>query len=405
MNSVPPCYVLGLETQIGLALVRELGMDGIPVIGIAQEENAIGLSSKYLSAGVFIGNVRSESGVAAIKALGDLYGAGVMLAVSEINTAWLIQHRNEFGKIRPLVPDAEAFAKVIDKRLTLDLASKLGIQVPRSAQPKCWEDVEQLVREFPFPAVMKWSDPVAVMKRLSELGIALEKAEYVNTPAEFLAAATRYRPLGEWPLLQQYCPGVGLGQFFFIYRGKAIRRFQHVRVAEWPPEGGFSSVCDSVPLDQYVELQELSIKLLQEIGWEGVAMVEYRLDPATGQAVLMEINGRFWGSFPLAVASGAAFGLLAYHVLGLGQTWRPSKDPSGHKRCRMVATELKRLHRILLQPKRIRDKAFILRPWHELARFVSDYFRPHVSYYVWSWHDPKPFFVDVRNALMRRKSS
>lgn len=399
MTDFPPCYVLGLETQIGLALVRELGASGIPVIGIAQDESAVGLASRFLRAGVHVDNLRSDSGIAAIKALGDKYGPGVMLAVSEVNIAWLIRHRSDFGMIRPLVPDAETFTRVIDKKITLELASSLGINVPRSTQPNTWDDVEKLVREFPFPAVMKWADPAKVMKRLSEHGIPLEKAEYVNTPAEFLAAATRYRGVGVWPLIQEYCAGTGLGQFFFMHKGEAIRRFQHIRIAEWPPEGGFSSVCDAVPLDRFVDLQELSIALLRKIGWEGVAMVEYRFDPQTGRAVLMEINGRFWGSYPLAKACGAGFGLLSYRVLGLGEDWRPASQPLANMRCRMMSTELKRLFRIILQPNKIRDQSFVIAPWKEFARFVSDYFRQNVCYYVWSWRDPKPFISDIQNML------
>ena len=41
----PPCYVLGIETQIGLSLIRELGEAGVPVVGIATDEHAIGLVS------------------------------------------------------------------------------------------------------------------------------------------------------------------------------------------------------------------------------------------------------------------------------------------------------------------------------------------------------------------------
>ncbi len=48
--------------------------------------------------------------------------------------------------------------------------------------------------------------------------------------------------------------------------GEVLRRFQHTRIAEWPPEGGFSSVCDSVPLSEHRELQERSIALLRAIG-------------------------------------------------------------------------------------------------------------------------------------------
>jgi len=68
-------------------------------------------------------------------------------------------------------------------------------------------------------------------------------------------------------------------------------------------------------------------------------------------------------------------------------------------RCRMVATELKRLRRILLERDQIKDQAFKVRPLYEILRFVSDFLRPSVRYYVWSISDPKPFFRDVGNAL------
>jgi hypothetical protein len=47
--------------------------------------------------------------------------------------------------------------------------------------------------------------------------------------------------------------------------------------------------------------------LLERFGWCGVAMVEYKRDSATGQAYLMEVNGRFWGSLQLAIDSGVDF--------------------------------------------------------------------------------------------------
>jgi hypothetical protein len=56
MQSAAPCYVLGIETQIGLSLIRELGEAGIPVIGIATDANAIGLQSRYLAHGEILRN-------------------------------------------------------------------------------------------------------------------------------------------------------------------------------------------------------------------------------------------------------------------------------------------------------------------------------------------------------------
>ncbi|SDO41373.1 Predicted ATP-dependent carboligase, ATP-grasp superfamily [Rhodoferax sp. OV413] len=396
----PPCIVLGLETQIGLGLVRELGRAGVTVIGIAYDPDAIGLSSRYLARKLVITQPRSPELIAAIVALGEELGPCCLIAVSEVNMGWLAQNRHAFGRVRPVVPTPETLTMVLDKQRTLQAAREVGIAVPETAEPTSMAEAEALAARFHFPAVLKWKDPNAIARKLGPAGLELLKAEYVYTPAEFLAAAARYQPVGEWPMVQAYCPGTGLGQFFYMHKGQAVRRFQHLRVAEWPPEGGFSSVCDAVPLDQHADLQEQSIALLRHIGWEGVAMVEYRWDAATGRAVLMEINGRYWGSFPLAVQCGAGFGVISY-ALESGLDMPVLPPVRWGQRCRMVSTELKRLVRICLQPGKIVDRTFPVRPVAEVWRFVRDFFRPGVGYYVWNAGDPQPFYTDVKNLLRK----
>ncbi len=394
----PPCIVLGLETQIGLSVVRELGQAGVRVIGIAQEASAIGLRSRYLAEGLVVSEPRSEALARVIRALGERYGRCPLLAISEANLGWLSHRRDTFGQVTPVLPDAAALRIVLDKQATLEAARAVGIGIPVSIQPQAGWDMRDLLAQCRLPAVLKWSDPNAVAPLLAPHGLPLLKADYVHTAAELQAALERYSPIGQWPLIQEYCPGYGLGQFFFMHQGQALRRFQHRRVAEWPPEGGFSSVCDSVPLSEHMDLQERSIALLKAICWEGVAMVEYRYDPTRREARLMEINGRFWGSFPLAFYAGAGFALLSYRQAA-GLPLDELAPPRSDLRCRMVATELKRLLRIVLQPRRIADPNFRIQPWRELSRFVLDFLRPKVRYYIWSLDDPWPFFADLRNLI------
>lgn len=398
--SAPPCIVLGLETQIGLSLVRELGAAGVRVIGITQDPQAIGLASRYLHEGIVVPEARSPALLAAIRAVGERYGPCKLMAVAEVNLNWLMRERSQLGQVEALLPAPAALATVLDKQATLAAAQAVGIAVPQSIEPLPGDDLAALAARCPLPAVLKWKDPNAVAPLLAKQGLDLLKAEYVYSQDELLAALRRYAPLGAWPLVQEYCAGYGLGQFFYMHEGQALRRFQHRRVAEWPPEGGFSSVCDAVPLSEHVELQAKSIALLRAVGWQGVAMVEYRYDPASGRAVLMEINGRFWGSYPLALYAGAGFALLSYQVAhGLPYAAEPPLNT--RLRCRMVATELKRLLRIWLQPDKIIDRSFQRRPWAELLRFLADFLRPNVRYYVWSWRDPQPFLRDLRNLLRR----
>lgn len=396
---LPPCIVLGLETQIGLSLVRELGSAGIAVIGIAQTASAIGLRSRYLSEGRVVAP-RSEALLALLRELGERWGPCPLLAVSEVNLNWLSRERARLGVVQPVLPAADALAVVLDKQATLARAQAVGLAVPQSLEHRGDGDLHAFAARCPLPAVLKWKDPNAQAPLLAAHGLALHKAEYVYSRAELLAALQRYTPLGQWPLVQEYCAGYGLGQFFYMHKGEALQRFQHRRVAEWPPEGGFSSVCDVLSLHEHQALQAQSIALLRAIGWEGVAMVEYRYDPASGSARLMEINGRFWGSYPLAWQAGAGFAVLAYRLaLGLPA---PAAAPAEHLRCRMVATELKRLLRIVLQPHKIADRQFRRRPLYEIGRFLLDFVRPRVGYYVWSWRDPRPWLADMANLLARR---
>lgn len=401
LKPLAPCIVLGLETQIALGIVRELGRAGVPVIGIAQTKVAIGLKSRYLVKSFIADKPRSDELLARIRKLGEQYEQICLLAVSEVNLTWLLENRSNLGRVLPILPNSDAISIVLDKQKTLAIAQTIGLNIPRTIEPISLDDVETTVKDLSFPVVLKWKDPSAVGSLLSENGIPLHKAEYAMNSDALLAICKRYLPVGRWPLIQEYCPGVGLGQFFYMHNGQALRRFQHLRIAEWPPEGGFSSVCDSVPLSEHVALQEQSISLLREIGWEGVAMVEYRFDPISERAVLMEINGRFWGSFPLAVHCQVGFALLAYQIQGGGQCdlLNPLRDGI---RCRMVVTELKRLFRITFRPDKIQDPHFKVEPWRELKRFIKDFFSPGVRYYIWSNDDPGPFWADLLNMILRR---
>ena len=400
-ETLPPCIVLGLETQIGLGVVRELGRAGVPVIGIAQSRHAIGLRSRYLAQRIINEQPRSEAILEQIRALGEEFGEIPLLTVSEVNLNWLLNNRQHLGKVKPILPKAASLSVVLDKGKTLAVAESVGIAVPRSIEPESLEAIERLADTLSFPVVLKWKDPNSIGPLLSANGISLIKAEYALDAGQLIAIGKRYQPLGKWPLIQEYCPGNGLGQFFFMHDGEALRRFQHIRIAEWPPEGGFSSVCESLPLTEHAELQDKSVALLRAIGWEGIAMVEYRLDRQTGKAVLMEINGRFWGSFPLAVQCGAGFALLAYLVNGLGRNAALGEVRTG-LRCRMMATEIKRLIRILFEHQKISDPFFERAPGRELARFLLDFLRSGVGYYVWSRDDPAPFFTDLTNMVLRR---
>jgi predicted ATP-grasp superfamily ATP-dependent carboligase len=400
-NALIPALVVGIDTPIGLAIIRDLGIHGVAVHGIARDANAIGLSSRYLGQGHIRAN-GEEALIQQILGLGEQLGEASLFAVSESDIALLNRHRDRLTHFRTMFPDEERMSRVVNKEFTYSVAQKIGIRVPRTDQVQSIAEAAAACESLHFPVVLKWANPHRVAQDLVRAGLALDKAHYCYTVDELLAYLRPYEAVNTYPLIQEYCPGFGLGQFILMHEGHAHYVFQHRRVHEWPPEGGFSSLCESISLDSYQVLMQKSIALLQELQWEGIAMVEYRYDPDTGNSALMEVNGRFWGSLPLACYAGASFPWFSYKLLGMKQPLE-QRSYRGGVRCRFMIPETKRLLRVLLKQREIADRRLKFRRLSELTEYLLDFIRPRTHYYVFRWNDPVPFVRDILGVL--RKST
>ncbi len=397
MTPHPVAIVIGLENAIGLTVVRELGEHGVPVHGVARDSTAIGAVSRHCRDW----SLRPEGDPA--DWLPDLIsrtGAKAVLAISETDLIALSQLPPVIGDCHILVPRPEPLTRVLDKRRTLEIAEAAGLLVPHTWQPTEGEDFAARAAAMHYPLVAKWANPPEVMAALDQAGLEWFKTAYVHTPRELTALLDRYAPIGRWPLIQQYCGGVGLGQMLYMADGQATLRFQHRRLHEWPPEGGVSTLCRAESADAHAAQMALSEKLLRALEWEGQAMVEYRYEPEAGRYWLMEVNGRFWGSLPLARHCHAHFAWEAYRRAVLCQT-DAAPQPLDSLRARYMVPETKRLARLLLGADRISDPFFHPRPMADLMAYIFGFLDPRCRYYVFSRSDPRPFLRDIGQMLRK----
>ena len=390
----PPAIVLGGDSPIGLTVVRELGEHGVPVHVIARSREGVALYSRWATTRHVRPPDRAGT-LALVNQIAAHEGAEFLLAISESDNILVREAADagQLGQLRALVPPLEALRRVNDKILTIEAARAVGIPVPATWQPAEGNDPGP----FPaltFPCILKWRDPIAVAPALERAGLALTKAEYCDDAGALSRALARYAPVGRYPMVQEFCQGVGLGHMLFLRNGRALLRFQHIRRAEWPPDGGISCVCESLPPGFHLDWLDRSQRLLQAIGWQGAAMVEYRYDPTADRLALMEINGRFWGSLPLAYHCGAHFAWLTYATLGLGMEIAPKTYRAGIV-CRYMVPETRRILMILFRHAAIRDAALARTPGRALAQYLTAFFRSSTRYYVFSWRDPGPFFADI----------
>ncbi len=397
MKPHPKAILLGVDTPIGVAVLRELGQHGVPVHGIGRSADAIGCASRHCTGF----SVRPDGAVANwLPGLIAQIGAKALFAISEGDLIALAQLPPVINGCAIVTPRAAPLAIVLDKSETLVRAAALGIDVPISWQPLAGEDTTLRARTLTYPVIAKWADPPAMVDRLAAFGLPLIKAEYLHSADALIALINRYAPLGGLPLIQSYCPGYGLGQMIQMAGGKAVLRFQHRRLHEMPPEGGVSTLCESEPLTRHVQQMAKSEALLASIGWEGPAMVEYRHDPETKRYWLMEINGRFWGSMPLASQCGAEFAWESYRrtILGQSDAVQPQIKP---RRARYMIPETKRLIQILFKRQPITDPLFKSTPLADLGHYISGFFDPKMRYYLFRWSDQGPFFSDIKTVLIK----
>lgn len=402
--SLPPAVILGIDTPVGLAIIRDLGARGVAVHGVARDRAALGLASRYLTQG-YLRAAGSEGLLAQLLALGQALGHACLYAIAESDIALLNRYRQRLPGYTLMFADARRMRQVLDKRRTYAVARALGLTVPRTEQVASLAQAAALGERLRYPVVLKWGDPNRVQPLLAGAGLALDKAHYCHGSADLLAYLGRYQALGQYPLIQEYCPGYGLGQFVLMSGGRAHCVFQHRRLHEWPPEGGVSSLSEALAPELHAGLMAQSVALLQALDWEGVAMVEYRHDEATGRSALMEVNGRFWGSLPLACQAGAGFPWLLYRLLGQGAQVG-QRDYRAGLRCRFMIPETKRLLRLLTQPRAgaraLPDPAcdaVRLGRGLALAEYLSGFLHRPTCYQIFNWSDPMPFWRDTWQAL------
>jgi predicted ATP-grasp superfamily ATP-dependent carboligase len=295
------------EERASLAAVRSLGAAGHQVHVVGSRRRTLAGASRFAASSAVAPQPLREPG-AFLKALEGLVrerAIEVVIPVTEAALLAVLPERHQLGDAVLPFPSAEAFRRISDKVLVLEVARDLGIRVPEQYVLVSPEERDLLDAQcLEYPLVVKPSRSVAP----SGSGAVQLTVRHATDRGEFEAIVDAL-PAAAFPLLlQQRVRGPGAGIFLLVWEGQTLAAFAHRRIREKPPAGGVSVYRESIPLEE--ALLERSQALLDRFEWKGVAMVEFKIDAATGTPYLMEVNGRLWGSLQLAVDAGVDFPVL-----------------------------------------------------------------------------------------------
>jgi predicted ATP-grasp superfamily ATP-dependent carboligase len=310
--------VLGSDTRSFLAVVRSLGRYGLRVHVAWCPPESPALRSRYIARAHTL-PLYDSAGTCWLDALIDLLRRERFDLVVPCDDPTLLPLQLHRAVIEPHGPiyllSDEAFEVTASKVRTTALARTLGVPVPREVVVDRAEAAEQVREHFQLPVVLKPHRSYGVDDLSRKRFVRTVTADDELRPV--LEALLRHGPVQ----VQEYARGAGVGVELLADRGEVLVAFQHLRVHE-PLAGGGSSYRKSVALDP--ELLGAARALVRALRYTGVAMVEFKVDRRTGRWVLIEINGRFWGSLPLAIAAGADFPRYLYQLLVEGRRDFPS---------------------------------------------------------------------------------
>jgi predicted ATP-grasp superfamily ATP-dependent carboligase len=318
----------------------------------------------------------------------------LVLPMTDWTMGPLAKHRVDFRDLCLLaVPSDEALRIAGDKYETVRMAQAEGISTPGTWLITSATDLDH-VPDIAFPAVVKdrfsvrWMGDKAVFGSVS---YAYSRVDLESQVAKRLAAAGDV-------LVQEFVSGRGVGFSCFVVGGEVYLPFQWQRIREVDPRGSASSARKSIPLDP--AMVAASSALITRIGFEGIAMVEYKQAGAGGVPILMEINGRPWGSIALPIASGIDY--PRYLIDWYLQRSLPPKVSAYQDgvTCRRAVGELSHLANVRAGKPAGWPGAY---PsfWPTLLRVAVPWY-PGMHYDELSLSDPRPGVAEIGNWLRTR---
>jgi predicted ATP-grasp superfamily ATP-dependent carboligase len=316
-------FVTDGEQRPALSIVRALGRRGITVLVGDDQASSLAGASRYCARHVrYPSPYHDRDGfVRFLRSFVERERIDVLLPVTDVTTHAVCAQQAFLGRHCGLaVPSLEAYSLMTNKARLLEYAVQCGVPVPRTHVVDGRTQLGRVIDRLTYPAVVK-----PIHSRIeTEDGWVLGSAHYADSRAELERLFDAHEYLALHPaLIQERIVGSGVGMFALFDHGTLVAEFSHRRLREKPPAGGVSVLCESRRVDP--RLREFAVRMFAPIGWHGVAMMEYKQDRRTGECVLMEVNGRFWGSLELAVAAGVDFPFLACQ-LALGV--RPETTPA-----------------------------------------------------------------------------
>jgi D-aspartate ligase len=381
----------------GVGAIRSLGRLGVPVYAITEPGRTPAAASRYC-AGRFVWrstvHEHEDALISDLQEVGDRIGRRSVIVATDDEAAVLVaEHAAELSE-RFLLPQVAPGlpARLASKTDLVALCKEHDVAAPASAAPASLDEVDAFIATAIFPVVIKNAEPWERRRRP-----VVPYTMLVYSPEELLAIVGRMfsgRPPGL--LLQEYIPAERSQDWMTdLYCNVGFSSpvvLTGLKLRSWPPHAGATACGYAIVNPEVVALTE---RFTKEVGFSGIADLDWRLDLRDGQYKLVDFNPRLGSRFRLTETESGIDVLRAMHLDLTGRDVPRSPQLEG-KRLVLEHVDIPARLSYRMVTRRAEQAAV-----SRLTREISDRDPPVPTSTEFAWlaaDDPGPFVAMLRYA-------
>lgn len=278
------------------------------------------------------------------------------------------------------VPNYEPLLTVHNKDKLYEALLKLSIRMPTTLYLKDFDDFNDIKNQLPGSVVLK--------PRQGGGNWGVFFPDHTSCYNEQIKTYLKRLNVDiDRVLVQEWIPTRDKYSHVVIYQnGDFVQDFADLHIRDFPLSGGAGVLrksCDSSPMT------DISKRLFDDIGWHGLAEIEYVSHADTGELYVIEINPRVWGGVNSAISSNLDI-VGMYLDLAVGKTVKQCSYKTDVQ-TRWFWGDMRVLPEYF---KKSGSKSGAA--WHYL-KLLFDKTKTDEFY----WDDPLPFFAWLCHALIK----
>lgn len=311
--------------------IRTLGRIGVPVYAITEDRFTPAAVSRYLTSRFVWPTTGAEAPEALVQGLLDLghrIGRRAVLLPTDDEAAVLIAEHAQALQDQFLFPSvpAELPRRLADKAALYEICRATGTPAPVSALAATVDELMALAAEITYPVVLKNASSWDRL-RLPAVG----GTTVVHDDDELRSIAARWAVMPR-VLVQRYLPQERTQDWIVgAYCDEAsdcLVAFTGCKTRSWPPHAGVTTRAIAVPNPTLVTM---TAALCKNIGYRGIADLDWRFDEADGRYNLVDFNPRVGAQFRLFETDGGIDVVRALHLDLTGRCVRGGRQVDGRR--------------------------------------------------------------------------